>query len=68
VKGDRIRKVVIVGGGTAGWMTAAAMSQILGEMPDLSIELVESDEIGTFGVVDAKKPHIKLNSPHQRIS
>ena len=57
---DRIRKVVIVGGGTAGWMAAAAMSKILGELPDLSIELVESDEIATVGVGEATIPQINL--------
>jgi tryptophan halogenase len=57
---DRIRKVVIVGGGTAGWMAAAAISKIFGEMPGLSIELVESEEIGTVGVGEATIPQINL--------
>ena len=60
MRGDRIKKVVIVGGGTAGWMAAAALSKIMGEMPGFSVELVESEEIGTVGVGEATIPQIIL--------
>ena len=55
---SRIRDVVIVGGGTAGWMAAAALSAIMGEQ--LNIRLIESDAIATVGVGEATIPAIRL--------
>ena len=46
-----IRTVVVVGGGSAGWMAAAALAKHLGE--DCTVRLVESEEIGIVGVAAA---------------
>ncbi len=56
---SRISKICILGGGTAGWMTAAALSNKFKAL-GLEIELVESDQIGTIGVGEATLPHIRF--------
>ncbi|MEW6989625.1 tryptophan halogenase family protein [Colwelliaceae bacterium 6441] len=53
---SKVNKVVILGGGTAGWMTASLLIKTFGST--LNIELVESDQIGTIGVGEATIPPI----------
>lgn len=53
-----IKKVVIAGGGTAGWIAATALSKQLGELIDIT--LVESDSIGTVGVGEASIPPMRV--------
>lgn len=51
---NKIKKVVVAGGGTAGWMAAASLAKLLGRT--LEVSLVESDDIPTVGVGEATIP------------
>jgi tryptophan halogenase len=56
--GSAVRRIVIVGGGSAGWMAAAALSALVGRRVE-EIVLVESPEIGTIGVGEATLPTLR---------
>lgn len=57
MKNNFVKKVVIAGGGTAGWVAAAALIKQLGKLVD--VVLVESEQIGTVGVGEATIPPMR---------
>ncbi|WP_076419274.1 tryptophan halogenase family protein [Colwellia sp. UCD-KL20] len=51
---NKVKKIIIAGGGTSGWMAAAAITKLLGK--NLEVILIESDDIPTIGVGEATIP------------
>jgi tryptophan halogenase len=64
---QKVNSIVIVGGGTAGWMTAASLSKHFSKT-DIAITLVESSQIGTVGVGEATIPTLRRFYAELRIT
>ena len=58
-KVKKIKKILILGGGSSGWMTAAALSKTF-KNTDYQIQLIESDQIGIVGVGEATIPPVQI--------
>lgn len=56
-RNGKVWRIVVLGGGTAGWMAAAGIAKLLGDQ--VRVELIESKEIGIVGVGEATLPHIR---------
>ncbi len=54
---QRINRIIVVGGGSSGWMAATALASYLGKQA--SISLIESEELGIIGVGEASVPFIR---------
>lgn len=54
----KVKSVIVVGGGTAGWMTAAGIAKSIGS-DGLKVTVIESEDIGIVGVGEATLPHLR---------
>lgn len=60
----KIKKIVVLGGGTAGWLTANHLGKALSHLPDVEITVLESPDIPTIGVGEGTVPMIRQTLQH----